>query len=334
MIADGAADMTPVQKAAVLLMLLEEDQSAAFIADLDPVQAETLGAAMLEIADVDRGTTDAVIASFLDHAGAAAPVRASETGTRSLFAKALGEARAAHILAAAPSSSKQIAPELQWIARARLAELLAQEHPQLIAAALSLMPPAVAADVVPQLDADVQADCLMRLARLEELGDGAVALIREAYGPDLLPIAFAAPVNRVEGVAAAVDILKGLSPADAKAIQARISERDDTLAQRIDEQMVVFEDLMTIDARAMQQVIAAVQPDVLAMALRGAPATLKAHILAGMSTRAAQTLEDTMKEARPAAQDDVDRARTNIMRAVRDLADKGEIVLGGGDDLV
>ncbi|MBV7257002.1 hypothetical protein KCG44_09425 [Pacificimonas sp. WHA3] len=327
--------MTPVQQAAVLLMLLDEEQSSAFIGGLEPAQAEALGTAMVQIAEVDQTATSSVIANFLDNVGEAAPVSGGASAARTMFSRALGDARAAQMLGAAmPSSTPPDAPELQWIARAQLAELLTQEHPQAIAAALSLVPANVASDILPHLDADVQTDCLMRLARMDELSSAAVALIREAYSGGVLPVGFSIPINQISGIDVTVDILKMLPPAQAKALQERMMESDKELAETIDERMLIFEDLLTIDGRAMQQVIAAVPQDLLASALRGAGDDLKAHILKGMSTRAAQTLEDTMKSAKPASRDDVERARSEIMRTVRQLADKGDIMIGGGDDLV
>ncbi|MGB7406502.1 MAG: FliG C-terminal domain-containing protein [Pacificimonas sp.] len=329
------AKLTSEQQAAVLLMLLDEEQSAAFVETLDPASAEALAAAMVDIAAVDQDTTDRVINQFLDLAASSASRRSGPVAAKLMFDRALGEARSATVMGTAlKSTSPPMAPELQWIGRGRLADLLSKEDPHIVAAALSLVPAKVSAQVLAQFTEDLRFKVLAHMARLTELGDTAIALIREAYSTDLLPIGTTTPIARVGGLDLTVDVLKLLPGGDVQAFQQHLAEHDEDLAAKVDEQMFVFEDLLGVSARDMQQVIAAVQPDVLTTAMRGVDDALKAHVLSGMSTRASQTLEDDLKSAKPIARDEVDRARAAIMQSARTLADKGEIQLGAQNDLV
>lgn len=327
------AELTPAQKCAVVLMLLGEDEASSIVRNLNPREVETLGAAMIEVAEVDRRTTSHVIDEFLGFAATKTGFGEGSEFLKAMLVRALGEQRAGNVLERiSPHSERHSIPGLDWLGHRALGQLLADQHPQVVAALFTLLPADTSAGVLPAFDEARQIDILLRLARLDELSDAATQTLRDVFG-GAVGAGLMQAASQVTGGSLATDILKALDDEQNRALIAGIRARDTGIGDQIEENMLRFGDLIRVPVRSLQQLIQAVSPDVFALALRGVDDALRSHLLAAMSTRAAQTLEDAMAERGPTKRAEVEAARADIMQTARALAAKGELVLsadGGG----
>jgi flagellar motor switch protein FliG len=322
-----AAALTPAQKCAVVLMLLGEDEASSVVRNLSPKEVETLGAAMIEVAEVDRRTTSLVINEFLGFAATKTGLGEGSEFLKAMLVRALGEPRAGTVLERiAPHSDRHAIPGLDWLGQRTLAQLLADQHPQVVAALFTLLSAEASAGVLTSLPAEVQADILLRLARLTELSEAAITTLRDVFGAAVGPGLMQA-TSPVTGSALATEILKAVGDEDNRALIAAISIRDAAIGAAIEENMLRFGDLIRVPPRSLQTLIQAVPPDLLPLALRGVDEALRDHITGAMSTRAAQTLADAMAERGPTKRADVEAARSEIMKIARGLAAKGELML-------
>mgnify|MGYP003131193656 CR=1 FL=1 len=323
----AAASISPAQKVAVLLMLLGEDEAASIIEHLSPAQVEMLGPAMQEVASLDRATTGQVVDEFLMLAGERSGLDNGLDFFRSTVTRALGEARSDDVLQRATSfKDRHSLPGFDWFGPRTIAQILEGQHPQVVAATLTLINADVAAFVIRTLAEEEQVDIIYRLARLSELSNDAITTLITGFGTLLEP-GLAIPGSEISGTLLAVEILKALPDETNKSLLARIAERDQALGARIEEDMLRFEDLEGLPSRSLQQLMQAIDPDVLAKALTSAPEDLKAKVFAGMSTRAVQTIEDNMKDGGPVSKKDILQARAEIIRTARAMGEAGDIVL-------
>lgn len=319
--------------AAILLMLLEEEDSAAILASLDPAELRKLGQAMFKVASANEATVQSALDLFVDRCRTVPDLAVGVAPRiRTVMTHALGNVRADNILAEiAPRDSARVLETLRWVEVPRIAEIIRNEHPQVAALILAVLTPEAAAEALTGLAGEIQADLLARAAQLSKVGSQAIAdleTILEDYGP----AAAAGAAVKVGGRSDAARIVSRLSRADGQRVLQSIKERDEALAQAIENEMVLFSDLGALDARSIGTVLRTVDAAVLTLALRGAEPELAERMLESMSARAAQTIRDEMAEAAPVKRQDVEDAQRQVVAAARRLADAGEIMLGGGAD--
>ena len=327
----AAAQLTAAQKVAVILMLLGEEEAALIVENLTPAEVERLGAAMIEVADVDRGTTSAVMDEFLEFAASRAGLGGGLDFFSATVKRALGAPRAAGILGRVrPLSERNVLPAFGWLDYRAIAQLLTEQHPQVIAATLTLIDAETAGGVLGTFDEERQVDILYRLARLDVLSEAALEMLTSCFG-SLVEPGFAAAESKVAGPMLTVAILKTYPDALNKPLLAGIRARDEALGSRIEDNMLRFEDLVAMADRSMQLLVQAVDSDTLALSLRGAPAEISEKILGVMSTRAAQTVEDAIRDQGPTRKADVEAARASMIKTARSMAEAGDIMLGSGD---
>lgn len=320
------ANLSAAQKAAVLLMLVGEEEASAMIGDLGPAEVEALGRAMLEMSDVDRATSMHVIEEFIAHAETGIAVSGGLDFFRGALSKAMGDVRATSVLQrVTPFQDRYRLPGSEWLSADALRQMMVCQHPQAAAASLTLISPALAADVILGMEEERQVDILYRLAILRELKEEAVALLVRHLAPEGGE-GLALPVSSIPGNAMTVAILKSMPDEQNRPLLAALRKRDDIVGSEIEENMLRFEDLMEMPPRSLQLLIQAIDLDTLARALRGAPEALAEKIYAGMSTRAAQTVQDALK-GRGGKASDIAEARTAIVKSARTMAEKGEIEL-------
>ena len=319
--------------AAILMMLLDEEDAAAILRQLDPVTVRDLGAAMLGIAQADEGAIQTALGRFVEASRGVTDLAAkAEPRVRSVMSAALGAVRADKILASiAPRSSAVALDTLRWMEPSAIAELLAEEHPQVGAIIVAVLTPEAAAAALEQLDEARQTDLIWRAARLESVSAEAVAELQAvlAHAADRPRRKLGMRLGGKNDVARIFNTMK--RPVGERMLRT-LKKRDKLLGQAIEDEMFVFEDLDKLDDRSLGTVMQAIDAPTLALALRGAASPLLDRLLGTISARAAETIRDEMTERGPARRGDVEEAQKAAVAIARQLAASGEIMLAQGDE--
>ncbi len=320
--------LSGVQRAAVVLLSLGEDQAAEVLKHMGAKEVQKLGLAMTSVSAVSRDDVAAVFDDFVDVLAQPNALGAgADEYIRAVLTQALGEERAAslidRILAGRNTSGLDT---LKWMEPRAIADLVRNEHPQIIAIVMAHLDPDQAAEVLKVLPDRTRADVLLRIATLDGIPPNALNELN-----DVMARQFAGSQNikssNVGGIKVAANILNFMDSGQDEAILGTIGEIDDTLGGRIREEMFVFDNLADIDDRAMQTVLRDVPNEKLAVALRGADARVREKITANMSQRAAEILIEDMEARGPVRLAEVEAAQKEILSIVRKMADDGTIQL-------
>lgn len=319
--------------AAILLMLLDEGDAAAILKHFDPEEVRTLGKSMFDVSRVSEAEIELALDRFVLGSRAVSTLAVgADAHIRKVMNEALGNVRADNILATiAPQSSAEALELLRWMETGTISRLLTNEHPQVGAIILAVLTPTAAADVLEDLDEALQTDLICRAARLNTVQRDAI--------DDLEAILLSAtdakdrqPGLRMGGKADVAKIVNKMpKPAMEKMLRS-IKKRDRILAQAIEDEMFVFDNLNDLDAKSLSTVLRAVDANALALALKGAEPALADKFLATMSARAAETIRDEMAEMTMVKRTDVEEAQKAIITVARQLAQDGAIMLGGQSD--
>ena len=321
------------ERAAIFMMTLGEESAANVLKHMDPKEVQLVGTAMASLSNVPNSTVEAVLQDFAQTIEEQSGVGVgSDEYIRNMLINALGEDKASSVIdrILLGRNSKGL-DSLKWMDPRAVADVVKNEHPQIIAIVLSYLEPDHAAEVLSHLQERTQADVLMRIATLDGVPPSALQELN-----DVLEQQFSgsgsAQTSGVGGVKTAANILNFMGGQAEQAITEAITEQDAELAQSIQEQMFVFENLLDIDDRGMQAILREVQSDVLIVALKGADEAMKEKIFKNMSSRAAEMMRDDLEAKGPVKLKEVEEAQKEILTVARRLADAGEISLGGGSD--
>lgn len=256
----------------------------------------------------------------------------SDEYIRNVLTKALGADKAGGVIdrILLGRNSKGL-EQLKWMDARSIAELIRLEHPQIIAIVLSFLDSDQAAEVLSVFPERVRPDIIMRIATLDGIQPAALQELDE-----ILEKQFSGASNvkssSLGGVKTAANILNLIEGSIESSIIEQVTSADQDLAQEIQDNMFVFENLIDVDDRGIQTLLREVASDQLMLALRGAEEGLKEKIFKNMSKRAAEMLRDDLEAAAPARLSDVEAAQKEILSVTRRLADAGEIMLGGGGE--
>jgi flagellar motor switch protein FliG len=321
------------EAAAILLMLLAEDEAAQVLSRLEPDEVQHLGGAMFNVADVSEVQVNSVFNLFVDQARARTTVGVgADTHIKNMMERALGTERAENMLSRiTPPSRSNALDALKWMDPRAIAVMVEPEHPQIAAIVLAHLEPAVAADVLQLLDESIQPDLVYRVATLgpvtaEALEDLETLLLRQPARTAKAP-----PTKRGGASEAAKIVNNARTSAEQRIIRA-LAKLDKGLARTIEDEMFVFDNLMAVDDKGLGTLMRAVENDVLVVALKGAEPRLRDKILGCMSSRAAQSIVDEMADRGPIRLAEVQDAQKEILAIARRLASEGTINLGGKDD--
>ncbi len=322
----------PRHKAAIAVLALDEAVAGQILAQLDDRELKALSTAVDEL-DVVPGETLITVLEELERA-LAGPVSVSRTGgaayVRRLAVSSLGEDRARKLFA--PPIELPLEP-IQQLRSARtqaLADLLADEHPQIAAVVLTQLPARTAAKILQSLSPELAADLTGRLAELEEIPDRAVLEASDSLVRALAATGGLSSSDRrseFDGLAFAASLINELTTDDGDALLARVGERDAEVAARVREAMFTFDDLLRIEQRALGPLLRAVQGESMVTALQTASEELRAHFFGALSQRAAQTLREDLSAMAPRRVAEVEAAQREIVEAAMRLASEGTLQL-------
>jgi flagellar motor switch protein FliG len=322
------ASLNGVQKAAVLLLSLGEEDAAEVLKHMNAKEVQKLGIAMATISGISREQVMQVISTF----GEALDKQTSlgmgaDDYVRKVLVQALGEDKAGSLIDRILLGRNTTGLDtLKWMDPRAIADLVRNEHPQIIAIVLSHLDSDQAAEVLKMLPERARTDVLLRIATLDGIPPNALNELNE-----IMERQFAGNQNlkssSIGGVKVAANILNFMDSGQDQAILTSITQVDADLGSRIQDLMFVFDNLADLGDRELQALLREVPNDRLGLALRGADAKVKEKITRNMSQRAAQILLEDMEARGPVRLSDVEGAQKEILAIVRRLADQGVISL-------
>jgi flagellar motor switch protein FliG len=329
------AEMTGTQRAAVLMLLLGEEQASNIISFLNPKEVQALGAAMVQVADLSQEAVNQVLDDFV------ATIKKQTSlglGTsdyvEKVFKRALGDDKAASVLGRInPGRASKGLEILNWMDARSIADMIQAEHPQVVAIILSVLENVVAADVLNYLPPETRSEVIQRVASLETVQPSAMeeleAILKKQFSNNS-----SSKSSSFGGIKAAASILNLTKTALEASVMGGLKTLDPELMQKIQDSMFTFDNLVSVDNKGIQVIMRNAEPDLMMKALKGASDEVKKKFLDNMSERARGMFKDDMEALGPMRLSDVEDAQKIIMRAARKLADAGDLVLGGGADYV
>jgi flagellar motor switch protein FliG len=330
---DKTSEFSGVEKAAILMLSLGEVEAAEVLKHMTAKEVQKVGQAMAAVGGISREQIENVIGEF-----AGALDRQTSVGigaddyVRKVLVQALGEDKASsvidRILLGRNSSGMEM---LKWMDPRAIADLIRNEHPQIMAIVLSHLEPDQAADTLKNFPERVRADVLLRVATLDNVPPVALNELNEVMEKQFAG-AQGTKATTIGGVKVAANILNFVDGGQDQVILTAIGKIDQALSEQIQELMFVFDDLASIDDKSMQAILREVPGDKLPLALRGGSAEVKEKVLKNMSQRAAQILKEDMEDRGPVRLSEVEAAQKEVLQIVRRLADEGTISLGGSKE--
>ncbi|CCQ09729.1 Flagellar motor switch protein FliG [Pseudoalteromonas luteoviolacea B = ATCC 29581] len=320
-----------VDKAAILLLSLSEEDAAQILKHLEPKQVQKVGMAMASLDDLSQAKIAAVHNLFIEQIQSFSTIGfQSEEFIRKALTAALGEDKAASLIdQIVMGSGAKGLDSLKWMDSKQVANIIRNEHPQIQTIVLSYLEPEQSAEILSQFPEKVRLDLMMRIANLEEVQPAALQELNEIMEKQFAGQA-GAQAAKMGGLKAAADIMNYLDTNMEGQLMDSIREHDEEMSQQIQDLMFVFENLLDVEDRGIQAILREVQQDVLMKALKGCDDSMKEKILKNMSKRAADMLADDLEAMPPVRISEVEAAQKEILATARRLADSGEIMLGGG----
>ena len=322
-----------ITRSAMLLLTLGEDEAAEVLKHLGPREVQKLGAAMAQLKSVPRDKVEEVIDEFYEETQRGAPVTADEEYIRGMLTKALGDDRAANLISRILQGGDTAGIEsLKWMDAPTVAELIKNEHPQIIATILVHLEYDHAGDILKHFTDRLRNDVLLRIATLDGVQPTALQELNDAL-TRILSGSANIKKTAMGGVRTAAEILNFVGTAHETAIIDNVREYDPDLAQKIIDEMFVFDNLIDVDDRGIQLLLREIQSESLILALKGANEAMREKVFKNMSQRAAEMLREDLESKGPVRLSEVEREQKEILKIARRLADEGQIQLGGkGED--
>lgn len=331
--ASASMDDKGLEDAAILLMSLGEEEAAEVFKHLGPKEVQRLGETIARMKSVPRERFESVIDKF-DTVAQDQNMMVTDTDeyVKAVLRKALGEDKANLLIDRILQGSDVTGIEsLKWMDAQSVAELLRNEHPQIVAAIVVHLETDQASEILKLLTERQRNEVLVRVATLDGIQPSALKDLNEVMSKVLAGGDRMKKAN-LGGVKAAAEILNMLGSSIETSVLDYVRENDNELAQKIMDNMFTFDDLVNLDDKGIQSLMKEVQSESLVIALKGATPELREKILKNMSTRAAETLREDLDSRGPVRLSEVEAEQKEMLKIVRRLADEGQIVLGGGGD--
>ncbi len=328
-----AAARNGTERAAILLLTLGETEAAQVLKHMGAKEVQRIGAAMAKLANVSKEEVQGVISDFHTTVESQTSVGVgADEFLRKVLVDALGSDKAESIIDRINIGRGTKGLEaLKWMDPRAVAELIRLEHPQIIAIVLAYLDADQAADVLQLLPMPVRSDVIARIALLDGVQPSALSELDE-----IMERQFAGKstgkTSVLGGAKAAANIINFLDPSQESALMEQVAKGDEALAARIEELVFVFDNLLDLDDRGMQELLRNVQSDQLLLALKGSDEEMKEKIFKNMSQRAGETLKEDLEAKGPVKVSEVENAQKEILKIARKLAESGTIALGGKGD--
>ena len=319
-----------IERSAILLMSLGEEEAAEVFKYLGPKEVQKLGAAMANLKHVNREKIEKILDDFRNDASGQTGLGAdSGEYIKNVLTKALGSDRAAGLIERILHGGDTAGIEgLKWMEGSAVAELIKNEHPQIIATILVHLDRDQASEVLGHFVERLRNDVILRIATLDGIQPAALKDLNE-----VLTKLITSPNNikksAMGGTRVAAEILNFMGGAAETSVLANVRDFDPEIAQKIQDEMFTFDNILELDDRAVQLLLREVQSESLIVALKGTGEELREKIFKNMSQRASEMLRDDLEAKGPVRVSEVEAEQKEILKIVRRLADEGQIALGG-----
>ncbi|WP_344701228.1 flagellar motor switch protein FliG [Halomonas cibimaris] len=325
--------MSGARKSAILLLALDEDSAADVFRYMGANEVQEISLEMTRLQQVSHEDMKAVLEAFHKETEDFVALNLNSSDhVRSVLTKALGSERATSLIEDILETTGESSgiDSLNLMEASMVAELIRDEHPQIIATILVHLERHQAADVLELFDEKLRNDVVLRVATFSGVQPAALQELTEVLssmldGQNLKR-------SKMGGVRTAAEILNLMNSSQEEVAIETVRSHSEDLAQKIIDEMFLFENLLDLDNRAIQMVLQEVETNSLVVALKGAEDVLVDKFLRNMSQRAADLIREDMEARGPIRVSQVETEQKAILQIVRRLADAGEVVLAGGDD--
>ena len=326
-------ELTNHRRAAILLLVLDEDSAAEVFKHLSAREVQEVSQEMASLGHVSQDEMRQVIDDFYDESEQFAALNLySSDHIRSVLTKALGNERASSLLEdiLEQNGANSGIDALNLMEANMVSEMIREEHPQIIATILVHLERRQAADVLEYFDDKLRNDVVLRIATFSGVQPAALQELTEVLGGMLDGQNLKR--SKMGGARTAAEILNLMNSGAEEKVIETVRAHSEDLAQKIIDEMFLFENLLDVDDRGIQMLLKEINTNSLVIALKGCDDALKEKFLRNMSTRASTLLREDLEASGPIRVSQVENEQKAILQVVRRLADSGEIVLSGGDD--
>jgi flagellar motor switch protein FliG len=326
-----------IERAAILLLGLGEENASEVIRYLEPRQVQKVGVTMSMLANVSQSKIDDVLDDFLAEAKNQTSFGVdTEEYVRNVLNTALGEIRAKPIIDRILVNEQDGGlNQLKWLEGKTVAEVIRNEHPQITATILTYLDSEQAAEVVKHLVPEKRVDVLMRMCKIDSIKPEALNELGQ-YIEEQMAGVRTGKATSVGGIKSVADLINYLDGSTESQVLDGIADIDDDISEQIQDKMFVFENINDMDGRSVQSLLRDVSSETLMIALKGGTERVKEKIFSNMSKRAADLLRDDLEAQGPVKVSEVEAAQKEILSSARKLAEAGEISLGskGGEEMI
>jgi len=329
--------MDGIERAAILLLSMGEENAAEVLKHLEPRQVQKVGMAMSTMNSVSRVKMQTVFVDFVSAIEDQTSLTVdSEEYLRTVLIAALGEEKAIPFIDRILVSDKDSGlNRLKWLDGRLIADVIRNEHPQIIATILIHLDSEQAAEVVSFFSADKRAEVLLRMCNIDTVKPEAISELGKVIEKQLSGQTVGKS-SSTGGVKSVADVINFLEGAMEEEVLEKIKDWDEELGEKIRDKMFVFENITDMDDRSVQTLLRDVNSEQLKLALKGTTETTKEKIFSNMSKRAADLLREDIEVQGPVKVTDVEKSQREILAIARNLAEDGKIALGakGSDEMI
>ncbi len=322
---------TGIERAAVLMMIVGEEEAAAILQKLEPDEVRQLGSAMFAVADVSEEEVEHVLDDFVGRARDRTGIT-FDPGPQieAVMNRALGREKAESVLARiTPPEAVCELELLDWMEPNEIASMIEKEHPQIAAVVIANLDPAIGGQVLELMPEVAQPDILHRIAKLGPITPDAVETLKDVLSRRT---GGSSSTVMLGGAREAAKILSGARKATEQRVMPKLFKIDRDVAKQIEEALFVFDNLLEMDDKNLATLIRNVDGEVLVKSLKGVDEAIRARFLGCMSARAADGIRDEMESRGPMKLAEVLEAQKAMIAVARTLAKDGTIMMGAGED--
>ena len=331
-------DVTGIPKivrAAILMMTLGESDAAEILKHMGPKEVQAIGSAMSKMPTVKRDVVESVVSSFIDDVGMHTGLgMGSNDYIRTMLTQALGEEKANGLIdrILLGGNTKGL-DTLKWMDGRSVHDIIKYEHPQIQAIVIAYLDPDQSSEVLALFDEKQRLDIILRVSALEAVQPSALQELNTILEKQFSGTAGGQTAS-MGGIKCSATIMNMMDSSIEADLMDAIKEVDEELGNQIEDLMFVFDNLVEVDDRGIQALLREIQSDTLIIALKGSDDTVKDKFLKNMSKRAGELLMDDLEAKGPVRVSEVETSQREILATARQMAEAGEIVLGGGEDMV
>lgn len=328
--------LSGIERSAVLLLTIGEDDAGEIMRHMAPKEVQAVGEAMATIGNVSKDQVSEILENFAASMEEQTSLGVgSEDYLRKVLTNALGEEKAGALIdrILMGRNSKGL-DALKWMEPRAVADIIRLEHPQIIAIVLSYLEADRAADVLAALPENMRVDVVMRISSLDGIQPSAINELDDMLEQQFSGNSENIKTSSVGGLKTAANIMNYLDPGIESEVMEYVKEADIEMAEGIQDLMFVFDNLVDIDDRGIQVLLRETSSDILITALKGADDDVKEKVFKNMSKRAGEMLRDDLESKGPVKISDVENAQKEVLSIARRLADSGEINLKSSDEYI